>query len=115
MYIHIYIFNIDALEFLYIYKYIHKYICMYTYIDALEFLLHDLKHMENFTDKATYNEQVGFSRCMLKLSNVVVETHIFIYTYETYIYIYIHIYAYIPIYIHIKIFMTNRWDSFVVC
>jgi hypothetical protein len=38
--------------------------------DALEFLLHDLKHMENFIDHATYKEQVGFFRCMLKLSDV---------------------------------------------
>ena len=35
--------------------------------DPLEFLLHDLKHMENFVDPATYFEQVGFFRCMLKL------------------------------------------------
>lgn len=41
--------------------------------DALEFLLHDLKHMENFIDIATYKEQVGFFRCMLKLSDVKVE------------------------------------------
>ena len=34
--------------------------------DALEFLLHDMKHMENFTDPATHLEQVGFFRCMLK-------------------------------------------------
>lgn len=28
--------------------------------DALEFLLHDIKHMENFTEKDVYEEQVGF-------------------------------------------------------
>jgi hypothetical protein len=42
--------------------------------DALEFLLHDLKHMENFIDNATYKEQVGFFRCMLKLSDVKADT-----------------------------------------
>jgi hypothetical protein len=28
--------------------------------DPLEFLLHDLKHMEHFTDKAIFHEQIGF-------------------------------------------------------
>ena len=32
--------------------------------DALEFLLHDLKHMENFVDPACSDEQVGFFKCM---------------------------------------------------
>jgi len=35
--------------------------------DPLEFLLHDLKHMENFVDPSTHYEQVGFFRCLLKL------------------------------------------------
>lgn len=37
--------------------------------DAFEFLLHDMKHMEHFMDKNSHLEQVGFCRCMLKLSN----------------------------------------------
>ena len=37
--------------------------------DSLEFLLHDMKHMEHFTDASIHNEQVGFFRCMLKLSS----------------------------------------------
>ena len=37
--------------------------------DSLEFLLHDMKHMEHFTDASIHYEQVGFFRCMLKLSS----------------------------------------------
>eukprot|EP01034_Spumella_vulgaris_P038261 gene38261-47241_t len=37
--------------------------------DPLEFLVHDLKHMENFVDSAIYREQVGFFRCMLGLNS----------------------------------------------
>ena len=37
--------------------------------DPLEFIVHDLKHMENFIDSSTYLEQVGFFRCVLHLSN----------------------------------------------
>ena len=36
--------------------------------DSFEFLLHDMKHMENFIDSDTHNEQVGFFKCMLRLS-----------------------------------------------
>eukprot|EP00668_Euglena_longa_P003274 GGOE01003829.1.p1 GENE.GGOE01003829.1~~GGOE01003829.1.p1 ORF type:complete len:233 (-),score=37.77 GGOE01003829.1:184-882(-) len=40
--------------------------------DALEFLLHDIKHMENFGgDSVTYVEQVGFCRALLQLGEVV--------------------------------------------
>eukprot|EP01041_Mallomonas_annulata_P005246 gene5246-10496_t len=35
--------------------------------DALEFLLHDIKHMEHFIDNDIHLEQVGFFRCMLGL------------------------------------------------
>jgi hypothetical protein len=35
--------------------------------DALEFLLHDMKHMEHFMDPTTHREQVGFCRAMLSL------------------------------------------------
>lgn len=35
--------------------------------DALEFLLHDMKHMEHFMDPTTHIEQVGFCRAMLSL------------------------------------------------
>eukprot|EP00667_Euglena_gracilis_P022375 EG_transcript_24879 len=36
--------------------------------DALDFLLHDVKHMENFGgDAVTYTEQVGFCRALLRL------------------------------------------------
>lgn len=42
--------------------------------DPLEFLLHDLKHMENFRDDQTYFEQVGFFRCMLNLNQGKVKT-----------------------------------------
>lgn len=37
--------------------------------DPLEFLVHDLKHMENFIDPATHQEQIGFFKCMLLLNN----------------------------------------------
>ena len=37
--------------------------------DALEFLLHDLKHMEHFVDPVTHREQVGFCRAMLSLGD----------------------------------------------
>ena len=37
--------------------------------DALEFLLHDLKHMENFVDPVCCDEQVGFFRCMNQINN----------------------------------------------
>lgn len=37
--------------------------------DALEFLIHDLKHMENFIDPDSHAEQVGFFRCMLRLDS----------------------------------------------
>ena len=36
--------------------------------DSFEFLTHDMKHMENFIDPRIHDEQVGFFRCMLKLS-----------------------------------------------
>lgn len=36
--------------------------------DSFEFLLHDMKHMENFTDSSIHLEQVGFFRCFLRLS-----------------------------------------------
>lgn len=36
--------------------------------DALEFLLHDLKHMENFVDIQTNQEQVGFFKALLCLT-----------------------------------------------
>lgn len=39
--------------------------------DSLEFLLHDMKHMEHFTDVSIHYEQVGFFKCMLKLSQAV--------------------------------------------
>ena len=39
--------------------------------DSLEFLLHDMKHMEHFTDDSIHYEQVGFFKCMLKLSPAV--------------------------------------------
>ena len=39
--------------------------------DSLEFLLHDMKHMEHFTDVSIHYEQVGFFKCMLKLSPAV--------------------------------------------
>lgn len=38
--------------------------------DSLEFLLHDMKHMENFIDSSTHNEQVGFFKCIMKLSKL---------------------------------------------
>lgn len=37
--------------------------------DPLEFLIHDLKHMENFVDPACFREQVGFFKSMLAISN----------------------------------------------
>lgn len=37
--------------------------------DPFEFLVHDLKHMENFVDPATYQEQIGFFKCMLALNS----------------------------------------------
>ena len=37
--------------------------------DPLEFLVHDLKHMEGFVDPSTHVEQVGFFRCMLSLNS----------------------------------------------
>lgn len=36
--------------------------------DALEFLTHDLKHMEHYIDPVTHYEQKGFFRCMLKIN-----------------------------------------------
>ncbi len=36
--------------------------------DPLEFLVHDLKHMELFVDPSTHVEQVGFFKCMLGLN-----------------------------------------------
>jgi hypothetical protein len=36
--------------------------------DALDFLVHDLKHMDHFSDPAIAAEQVGFFRAMLRLS-----------------------------------------------
>ena len=36
--------------------------------DSFEFLLHDMKHMENFVDTDTHDEQVGFFKCILRLS-----------------------------------------------
>jgi hypothetical protein len=36
--------------------------------DSFEFLLHDMKHMENFKDTSIHNEQIGFFRCFLQLS-----------------------------------------------
>ena len=39
--------------------------------DSLEFLFHDMKHMEHFTDVSIHYEQVGFFKCMLKLSSAV--------------------------------------------
>ncbi|RYG96020.1 hypothetical protein EON65_55045 [archaeon] len=38
--------------------------------NSLEFTVHDLKHMENFTAPHTHAEQVGFFRCMLRLSRL---------------------------------------------
>lgn len=35
--------------------------------DALDFLVHDLKHMDHFTNTAIMSEQVGFFRALLKL------------------------------------------------
>lgn len=35
--------------------------------DPFEFLIHDLKHMENFTDSVIHQEQIGFFQCMLQL------------------------------------------------
>lgn len=35
--------------------------------DAFEFFIHDLKHMENFVDEATYDEQVGFFSSILQI------------------------------------------------
>jgi len=35
--------------------------------DALEFLLHDLLHMEKFVDPQTFDEQVGFFQSVLRL------------------------------------------------
>jgi hypothetical protein len=37
--------------------------------DAFEFFLHDLKHMENFVDPNTAEEQVGFFHCLLTMSS----------------------------------------------
>ena len=37
--------------------------------DALDFLIHDLAHMEKFVDESTHREQVGFVRCMLRLGD----------------------------------------------
>lgn len=37
--------------------------------DAFEFLIHDLKHMENFILADSHVEQVGFFKCMLRLGN----------------------------------------------
>lgn len=37
--------------------------------DSFEFLTHDMKHMENFIDPRIHDEQVGFFKCMLKLSS----------------------------------------------
>ena len=37
--------------------------------DALEFLIHDIIHMEHFTNDDIYEEQVGFFICMLNLEN----------------------------------------------
>lgn len=36
--------------------------------DAFEFFIHDLKHMENFVDPATYYEQVGFFYSILHIN-----------------------------------------------
>lgn len=36
--------------------------------DALEFTVHDLKHMEHFLCSDTFHEQVGFFKCLLSLS-----------------------------------------------
>jgi hypothetical protein len=36
--------------------------------DALEFLLHDLKHMENFVNDETYEEQIGYFKAMASLN-----------------------------------------------
>lgn len=37
--------------------------------DPLEFLIHDLKHMEHYTDPETHYEQVGFFRSVLNLND----------------------------------------------
>jgi hypothetical protein len=37
--------------------------------DPLEFLIHDLKHMENFVDCNCHREQVGFFRKLCALEN----------------------------------------------
>ena len=37
--------------------------------DSFEFLLHDIKHMDNFMDSNIHLEQVGFFQCMLNLSD----------------------------------------------
>jgi hypothetical protein len=37
--------------------------------DPLEFLLHDLKHMENFVDPNCHLEQVGFFKCVNSLNS----------------------------------------------
>lgn len=42
--------------------------------DPLEFLLHDLKHMENFTDHDSFLEQVSFFKCMLKINEGKIKT-----------------------------------------
>jgi hypothetical protein len=37
--------------------------------DAFEFFVHDLKHMENFIDPNTIQEQIGFFHCLLMMSS----------------------------------------------
>lgn len=39
------------------------------YKDAMEFIIHDLKHMEHFMHKDTYNEQIGFFASMSQLND----------------------------------------------
>jgi hypothetical protein len=43
--------------------------------DPLEFLTHDLKHMENFVDPMIHREQIGFFRAMSKINNGKVKSY----------------------------------------